>query len=319
MRGVVKMLVASVLFVVLATILVGCGGGNDQSVYQNVYDRPSWNPTDTRLAFTSIGGNALFYIYSINSNGGSLVLLTQSKNNANDLSHEGGRMPVWSPDGTDIAMSARRGGGSWSLYLIDPINGSNSREVKLTDSSRDGSDLQASWAPDSTKLLYITDKYSDHFEMYTVLRNGTGNARVIDLPYDAQWPVFSPDGTKIAFQKGIGSSTTGVDTDVMVLDLATMEVTNLTANNGGADFRDEAPSWSADGTRIAFHSNRLGDFDIFTMAADGSGLSRLTSDARSDGFPSYSKDGLHIGFVRDRELWSMNPDGSNQKQLTRRY
>jgi Tol biopolymer transport system component len=42
---------------------------------------------------------------------------------------------------------------------------------------------------------------------------------------------------------------------------------------------DTGPAWSADGTRIAFISNRDGPRDVYTMASDGSDVRRVTTDA----------------------------------------
>jgi Tol biopolymer transport system component len=48
---------------------------------------------------------------------------------------------------------------------------------------------------------------------------------------------------------------------------------------------DSFPSWSPDGTRIAFRSDRGGSYDIYVMNTDGSGVTRLTDDPAGDGFP----------------------------------
>jgi TolB protein len=60
--------------------------------------------------------------------------------------------------------------------------------------------------------------------------------------------------------------------------------TNL-ANNPADDF---APTWSPDGTRIAFFPVRDGNFEIYVMRADGSDLTRLTYDPAVDSFPAWS-------------------------------
>ena len=93
---------------ILGVIVAGCGGGGDSNVFQNVSERVSWGSID-RIAFGSFGGNGLLYIYTINDNGGGLTLLTLSDND-DDLNDEGGRQPDFSPDGTQIVMSARRCG-----------------------------------------------------------------------------------------------------------------------------------------------------------------------------------------------------------------
>ena len=72
--------------------------------------------------------------------------------------------------------------------------------------------------------------------------------------------------------------------------------------------------------RIAIESNRDGDFEIFTMNADGSGVANLTDNPAIDVEPAWSPDGTRIAFRSDRdgddEIFVMNADGSNLMQLT---
>jgi Tol biopolymer transport system component len=73
--------------------------------------------------------------------------------------------------------------------------------------------------------------------------------------------------------------------------------------------------------RIAFSSDRAGNFDIYVMSADGLTQSRLTTDPAWDGVPAVSPDGLRILFesMRDgnNEIYVMNADGTGQTNLTR--
>jgi hypothetical protein len=73
-------------------------------------------------------------------------------------------------------------------------------------------------------------------------------------------------------------------------------------------------------TKIAFVSNRDGNFEIYVMNADGSKQKRLTNNPGFDGVPSWSPDGKEIAFASDRdrnhEIYVMNADGSAQKRLT---
>lgn len=54
--------------------------------------------------------------------------------------------------------------------------------------------------------------------------------------------------------------------------------TRLTRNEAS----DSGIAWSPDGTRIAFSSNRDGNYEIYAMNADGSGQTRLTQNEASD-------------------------------------
>jgi WD40 repeat protein len=72
--------------------------------------------------------------------------------------------------------------------------------------------------------------------------------------------------------------------------------------------------------KLAFGSNRDGNFEIYVMNADGSGVTRLTNDAASDGAPAWSPDSSKLAFASDRdgniEIYVMNADGSGVARLT---
>jgi len=91
---------------------------------------------------------------------------------------------------------------------------------------------------------------------------------------------------------------------------------------------DHSPSWSPDGRRIAFTSDRDGNFEIYVMDADGNNQIRLTNDTAGDFSPTWSPGSRRIAFSseRDREyqpghgrataLYTMNADGSGQIAIT---
>jgi TolB protein len=86
---------------------------------------------------------------------------------------------------------------------------------------------------------------------------------------------------------------------------------------GGLARGDDAPG--ANG-QIAFASSRDGNSEIYVMNADGSGQTRLTTNAAVDGGPSWSPDGTRIAFQTNRdgnlEVYVMSADGSGQTRLT---
>lgn len=83
---------------------------------------------------------------------------------------------------------------------------------------------------------------------------------------------------------------------------------------------DSYPMLSPDGKTIAFQSNRTGDWDIYTIQTDGTGLNHLTDAVGPDYNPIWSPDGTKITFASERdgdsEIYVMNADGSGQTRLT---
>src|SRR5213594_2597290 len=82
------------------------------------------------------------------------------------------------------------------------------------------------------------------------------------------------------------------------------------------------PAFSADGSRIAFVTQRDGNPEIYVMNADGTGVTRVTNDPQVDGRPTFTADGQSIVFHSSRpagkqEIWAVNLDGTGLTQLTR--
>ena len=73
-------------------------------------------------------------------------------------------------------------------------------------------------------------------------------------------------------------------------------------------------------SKIAFYSNRDGNFEIYTMNSDGSNQIQLTFNDAADSYPVWCPDGLKIAFTSDRdgniEVYVMTADGTNQRNLT---
>ncbi len=78
--------------------------------------------------------------------------------------------------------------------------------------------------------------------------------------------------------------------------------------------------WSPDGKTLAYCAERNGNFDIYTIPADGGEETRLTTAKGLDDGPDYSPDGQFIYFNSERggtmQIWRMRPDGTGQEQIT---
>ena len=112
----------------------------------------------------------------------------------------------------------------------------------------------------------------------------------------------------------------GSNNEIFVVNPKSGVAMRLTRNRAS----DSNPTWSANGARIAFESNRDArtsreDADVYVMRSDGTGVTPVTFTRAFDGDPAWSRAG-RIAFESDRagnmDVWAINADGSRQRQLT---
>ena len=73
-----------------------------------------------------------------------------------------------------------------------------------------------------------------------------------------------------------------INTEIYVMDVANLQQTRLTKTV----YNNVFPTWSPDGTQIAFHSDQNGTNDVFLMNADGSAMHQLTNNGADNWLPT---------------------------------
>jgi WD40-like Beta Propeller Repeat len=167
-----------------------------------------------------------------------------------------------------------------------------------------------SLAADGTQIALI-----DGGEIATIGLDGTG-LRTIPLSMTVGNPVWSPDGTRIAFE----GTSSFANQDIYVMDADGSNVHRLTRS----PYQDAWPSWSPDGSTILYANYGPTPIDpngnspteeIYSVPAAGGTPARLTHNQKDDGQAAYSPDGTQIAYHRNGGLWIMDADGSNAHEV----
>ena len=133
----------------------------------------------------------------------------------------------------------------------------------------------------------------------TVVAAGSGTS--------AYEPAWSADGTKIAFANKQGG--TG---GIMYVNADGTGLTRVTS-----DVRDGEPTWSPDGTKLAFIHVSAGRRRLVTSNLDGTGLTVVTATLERDADdPEWSPDGSRLTFSDFADIYVVNTDGTNLRNLT---
>ncbi|MBA2705181.1 MAG: PD40 domain-containing protein [Blastocatellia bacterium] len=202
-----------------------------------------------------------------------------------------------------IAFASDRD-GNFEIYSMDADGGGQTR---LTETPAE--DYGPAWSPDGTRLAFVSTR-DGNAEIYVMNADGTGQTRLTNNTASDLTPVWKPDGSQIGFV----SNRDGND-EIYLMNPDGSNQTNLTQNQ--AD--DSSFSFSPQGNVITFSSAREdGDFDIYTMNANGGGVVRLTTSAGADINPTWSAQKITFQTNRDEndEIYSMGFNGGNQTRLT---
>lgn len=170
------------------------------------------------------------------------------------------------------------------------------------------------------KIAYVVGMPDFTTDIWVMDSDGSNQTNITNTPGVSEWdPVWSPDGTKIAYVVG-----DNIFSGVWTMNADGSNQTKLAAFPG-VEF---GPTWSADGSKIALVRYVPGivistQFDIFVVAVDGSSDVNITNSDYDELEPAWSPDGTRIAFAGVREggaftTWqivTVDPDGLNETVL----
>jgi len=298
--------------------LMDSDGSNLKNVTMNSRDNyPLWSPDGTRLAFISDRdeqpGASGVDIYIVDVSSGQIDRVTWDAT--------GGPPSSWSPNGESIVYVSNSDG---NIYRVGVADGASTRIATRDDavSNPETSFESPTFSPDGSRIAYVERSLAwvptggwppRPIALYTgaifvTNLDGSSSTRITNTPAPTgsltnwvdndEFPVWSPDGTRLAFSSDRGSDNF---TDLFVINADGTGRRQLTDGTEKVLF----PAWSPDGAKIAWSG------DEFSYVADVDGTNKITLGDISTGEPSWSSDGMHIALEKVFGVATVHRDGSN--------
>lgn len=165
--------------------------------------------------------------------------------------------------------------------------------------------------PFPCRIVFDTDR-DTNLEIYVMEPDGSSPVNLTNNPGDDFDPVWSPDGTKIAFVSNRDNGTEEGGQFIYVMRTDGSDVSQISHQN-----ESQYPDWSASGVDLAYSSQG----EIYLVGLfDGTEVN-LTESPEWDEYPKFSPDGRQIAWLggpeNDRHIYVMNLDGSQKQQVTK--
>jgi Tol biopolymer transport system component len=309
---------------ILVIVLVAPSKAQDAVPVSHPTEQPS------KVAFaSSTDVTKRIDIFEINLDGSGLRLITHDPKGYWPWNC----CPAWSPDGIELAFVSQdlpTLGGSHAAVLLWESAGGTVRTL-FRDNTMCPQD--PAWSPDGKHLVFARGlksrastgrlrQYRTEIctepQLFSIHLDGSGLHQLThDETSSSGRPAWSPDGGTIVYVSRPNSNYAG-KADIYLMDADGSSPRDLT--HGGLNEVNADPTWSPNGTEIAFCSNRGGRFEVYVMNRDGTRLHQVTHDVPGGArHPSWSPDGRQIVFGTGdaRAVYVMNADGTDARVLVK--
>ena len=246
--------------------------------------QPQWSPHEYRIAYWTrpkLSGQGED-IWTMSAAGGETVRVTSSAaTNWN---------PIWSPDGNYLYFSSNRGGSMniWRVALDEKSGAVLGQPEAVTTIGAATAAQHLSFSR-AGRLAYVAQEQIKNLRKVAfdpVTGKTVGEPLAITQgSMQFFFPDPSPDGQWLTCHSA------GNQRHIFIMRTDGSDPRDLTPDA----YRYSWPRWSPDGKRIAFSSRRSGDFELWLIDRDGSGLRQLT-ETRGAHYSPWSPDGSKIAY-----------------------
>jgi TolB protein len=178
--------------------------------------------------------------------------------------------PSFTADGKTLYFASTVGGGPEQIYRCGVTGGGLSRV-----SRSQAIEVEPKVNPKNPGEIVFVSGRTGPQQVFRMNAEGLDVERLTNGEGEASNPSWHPDGQHILFSWTRGYAKG--DWNVFLMDVASRRYDQLTHSEG----RNENPVWAPDGRHLVFGSNRGGSYQIWSMLADGTAVTRLTNQGRN--------------------------------------
>jgi TolB protein len=255
-----------------------------------------------KLAFVAnVDGN--WDLFTVDESGRNLKQFTKTPYDE--------KQPSWSSDKKEIVYATSDG-------LLNILNITDRKTRQLSIDGLSAPRMTPSISPDGNRIAFVQfkPKAGDDTDLFVYDLKTTRLRKVLDQKGIQMWPTWSPDGRRLVY----ANSHCGMDCGRFIQELWVADP------NGGwarqllmTNSFCQQPAWAPNGMKIAFSSDKGGNFDIWVISLDDWKLEQITNDESLDKYPAWSPDGKRLAFISRRsglmEIWIKDLEKGKLRRL----